>query len=141
MSQIPEQNVYSFLRTVVEESRLRTVDEGYMYEAAERDRILDGYDAVLANLHKHLLDGAVAGGATPQELMAAAVKAGGTFSDYMQARATFDPPSAEEVALVERARELYHCEGDLELDDLTMVSGCEEPTGDYVLCWKWVDKK
>lgn len=77
---------------------------------------------------------------TPQQLMEQAVKAGATFSDYMEADAKINPLSDEDLALIDRARELYESAGDLEFNDLCVVSGSEEPTGDYVLCWKWVNR-
>lgn len=78
---------------------------------------------------------------TPLELMRQAVKAGATLSDYVQAYAEVNPLSDEDQALIELARERYHVDGDLEFDYLSMISGGDDPSGDYVLCWKWVERE
>lgn len=40
---------------------------------------------------------------------------------------------------IELARERWHDEGTVEIDDWTIVSGCDGASGDYVLAWVWVD--
>lgn len=95
----------------------------------------------LANaINQYMASMGVAVPPTPQELMAEAVKAGATFSDYMQADVKINPPSADDLALIQHARDCYQRDGDLEFDDLCVVSGGDHEDGDYVLCWKWVDK-
>lgn len=66
-----------------------------------------------------------------------AIQNGVTLADFLQVYQQENPPSAEDLALIEAAR-AYHVDGDLEFDDYTMVSGGDDATGDYVLCWKWV---
>lgn len=75
---------------------------------------------------------------TPQDLLRRAIQAGATLSDFLQVDSQENPSSDEDLALIEHARECYHCDGDLEFDNLCVVSGGDDPSGDYVLCWKWV---
>ena len=56
-----------------------------------------------------------------------------TFAEVKRALATPNDHPA-----IVKARELYHCDGDLEFDDNTLISDSQDG-GEYVLCWKWVD--
>lgn len=70
-----------------------------------------------------------------------AIKAGATFADLIKAYHDVHPLDAEELALVDRARDTKHRDGELEIDTYTVVSGVDDPAGDYVLAWVWVSRE
>ena len=72
----------------------------------------------------------------PKKLIAEAVKAGATFAMFMEQYAAANPP---DEAIIQKARDKHHVDGELEIDDVTITSGSDGP-GDYVLAWVWVDK-
>lgn len=71
---------------------------------------------------------------TPAELRAVLDDAGVTFADCV---AAFAAPDGD--PLVEAARVQYHREGEIEIDQTTVLSGSKGSGGDYVLAWVWVD--
>ena len=74
------------------------------------------------------------------DLLRLAIQQGATLSDFLQIDQQENPPSPEDLALIERARELYESAGELEFDDYATVSGGDDPSGDYVLAWQWVER-
>lgn len=76
--------------------------------------------------------------ANPKLHLQAGVEAGATFHDVLAAWREANPLSEADEKLLARARELHHREGELEIDDLSVVSGLDPYTdGDYVLAWVW----
>lgn len=73
---------------------------------------------------------------TPQEQLTAAIAAGLTFADCVKAFAGKHSPN--EAKYVAAARDVWHKEGEIEIDDTTICSGSSGP-GDYVLAWVWID--
>lgn len=73
---------------------------------------------------------------SPQKLLARAIAAGATFSDFITLYAEQNSDQDEEI--IAAAREEHHREGEVEIDDPTICSGSGGP-GDYVLAWVWVD--
>jgi hypothetical protein len=76
---------------------------------------------------------------TPQQLLVRAIKAGATFSDFMTVYAEHrkdDPTHEDEI--IAAAREQWHEDGKIEIDDNTICSG-SSGAGDYVLAWVWAD--
>ena len=71
---------------------------------------------------------------TSAELRAVLDDAGVTFSDCV---AAFAAPA--DNPLVEAARGRYHRDGEIEIDQNTVLSGSEGTGGDYVLAWVWVN--
>lgn len=62
---------------------------------------------------------------------------GVTLADVIRVCAERDA-SAESRRLIQLARAQWHREGEIEIDEPTVVSGSDD-AGDYVLAWVWVD--
>lgn len=77
---------------------------------------------------------------TSKELLEAAVKRDAHLAHFLAAYLQQNPLTVEQQTLVDYARECYHRDGELEFDNLCIPSGVDNPDGDYVLCWKWVEK-
>jgi hypothetical protein len=63
------------------------------------------------------------------------IRDGLTFSDCV---AAFGVKRDSDV-FARRAYEQHHREGEIEIDDVTVISGCDNPEGDYVMAWVWAD--
>lgn len=61
------------------------------------------------------------------------VAEGLTFSQCVEAFGV----KRDENPFARAAREQHAEEGQIEIDDITVVSGCDRPDGDYVLAWVW----
>lgn len=48
------------------------------------------------------------------------------------------PMSEKSARCIAAAREQWHKDGEIEIDDATIASGSGSPGGDYVLAWVWV---
>ncbi len=70
---------------------------------------------------------------TPEDVRELLAAHGLTFADCVRAFAADDGDP-----LVEAARKQHHCEGEIEIDQMTVRSGSDGP-GDYVMAWVWVD--
>jgi len=75
-----------------------------------------------------------------EELLAQAIQAGASISEFINKFVELNPPSEREVALINKAREQYVNEGVLEIDEPTIASIGDDPGG-YVLAWVWVYDK
>lgn len=73
----------------------------------------------------------------PRELLKQAIAAGVTFAQSKQLYA--ERNSERDLAIIAKAREDWHVDGQVEIDDTTITSGSEGDGGDYVLAWVWVD--
>lgn len=67
-----------------------------------------------------------------------AFEKGACMSEALQAHHEAHELSAEDEALLAKARETVHRDGEIELDDYSVPSGNDDPAGDYVLAWVWV---
>jgi hypothetical protein len=74
---------------------------------------------------------------TGQKLIKDAIAAGATFADFVTEYAKKN--TRKDKTMIKKAREQWHREGEVEIDDTTICSGSTGP-GDYVLAWVWVDK-
>lgn len=77
-------------------------------------------------------------GMSVDDLLLRAIEKGALFSDFLALYARKNTDRDRE--LIELARETRACEGDIEIDDPTICSGSDNPDGDYVLAWVWVEK-
>jgi hypothetical protein len=66
-----------------------------------------------------------------RQILAGLIADGLSFGECVEAFATDDP-------LIEKARDEYVHEGEVEIDDATVVSRGDD-SGAYVLAWVWVD--
>jgi hypothetical protein len=70
------------------------------------------------------------------EKLAALHAEGLTFTDCVKFFAGLDT-SARAAALRKAAFEQHHEEGEVEIDDICIVSGGDNPDGAYVMAWVW----
>lgn len=78
---------------------------------------------------------------TAEDFLSEAIKNGLKFSDVLSAFASKN--TLQDKDLILKARERHEREGELEIDDVTVVSradGDEGKRGAYVLAWLWVDQ-
>jgi hypothetical protein len=75
--------------------------------------------------------------ATSQELLRQAIDAGATLGCFLSMYA--EKNTERDLAIIAKAREVHHREGEIEIDDTTICSGSGDG-GDYVLAWVWVDE-
>lgn len=69
---------------------------------------------------------------------ALAAIAGLTFADCIKFFAS-QPMSEKSARCIEAARDQWHQDGEIEIDDITVASGSDSDGGDYVLGWLWVE--
>ena len=62
--------------------------------------------------------------------------------ELLRLRDNLKPWQPDDKTLIDRAKELYEEEGELEFDDFPLISRSEwdePPSGAYVACWRWVE--
>lgn len=76
------------------------------------------------------------------DLLKQAIAAGLTFGTCVEVFAAQPDPDATEdrEAIIERARDEHQSDGEVEIDDPTIVSWSSDG-GAYVMAWVWVDGK
>jgi hypothetical protein len=67
----------------------------------------------------------------------ALIDAGLTFAHAVQVFAARRGDHPTDAAIIEAARDIWHKEGSLEVDDTTIIAGSTD-RGDYVMMWGWV---
>jgi hypothetical protein len=60
-------------------------------------------------------------------------------SEPTQGAAQAAPPDEIEAKYRKVARDDYHIEGQIEVDETAEVSVADDGTGAYVQCWMWID--
>jgi hypothetical protein len=73
---------------------------------------------------------------TSQQALAALIDAGLTFSEAVEVFAARQ--SEQDQTLIHLARERHHVDGEIEIDDDTILSESEDD-GFYVMAWVWVN--
>lgn len=59
----------------------------------------------------------------------------GTFADAVQKAAKHQ--TADDKRVIEAARDKYHRDGEIEIDDTTVLSEADD--GAYVMAWVWIN--
>lgn len=72
-----------------------------------------------------------------QRELADCIRRGATLTDFIVASNAVNGVSERDCRIIAQARDSHHCDGEVEIDDLTLVSGTDLPHGDYVLAWVW----
>lgn len=72
-----------------------------------------------------------------REKLLTLIDEGLTFAECVQAFYDRQDKGERTARIIEKAREQWHRDGDIELDDNAIVSG-STGNGDYVMAWVWV---
>lgn len=89
---------------------------------AEQDQAVCVPDASLTDMQRELAD---------------CIRRGAMLTDFIVAHNSVRGVSERDRRIIANAQETCTRDGEVEIDDPTLVSGTDEPCGDYVLAWVW----